>query len=80
MMITIAQMWLAYLDDVVPKGAPQVQLQETKRAFYAGVKAALGILTEIGDDTISEDQGVAIIEAMHEECRAFINDVLEGRA
>lgn len=33
----IEQMWAHYFDLVVPKDAPQVQIDEAKQAFYAGV-------------------------------------------
>lgn len=36
---TIAQMWESYRRAVVPRDAPDVQIQETRRAFYAGCQA-----------------------------------------
>ena len=77
---SINELWISYMDEVLPKDAPAVQIQESKRAFVAGARGVIGILLAIGDDSVSEEQGVDIIEALHQECRAFVKDVLEGRA
>lgn len=79
-MTTVAAFWESYRREVLPANAPAVQVQECRRAFYAGVKATLAVLLEIGDDSVSEDQGVELIERLHDECRVFTADVLEGRA
>ena len=76
----IQEAWTSYMDEVIPKDAPTIQIQELKRAFVAGAKAILEIVTQIGEDDITEDQGVEILESIHEECRTFVKDVLEGRA
>lgn len=78
--MTIQAMWVSYMDEVIPKGASPVQIQECKRAFVAGAKAVLGIVVAIGEDDVSEEQGVEILEGLQGECRAFVADVLEGRA
>lgn len=79
-MNTINELWVSYMDQVIPKDAPTIQIQEGKRAFVAGAKAVLGIVTAIGEDDVSEDQGIDILEALHIECRTFVEDVLSGRA
>lgn len=79
-MTSIGAAWESYRREVVPGDAPAVQVQECRRAFYAGAKATLGVLLVIGDDAVGEDDGVAIIEALHEESRAFMRDVLQGLA
>jgi hypothetical protein len=77
---TVAAFWERYRREVLPVTAPAIQVQECRRAFYAGVKAMLAVLLEIGDDAVSEDEGVELIERLHEECRVLVADVLEGRA
>jgi hypothetical protein len=63
---------------VVPNGAPPVQLQETRRAFFAGAKALLLVL--MNDVTpLSEDAGVQVLEAVDKELNQFRHDVLRGR-
>lgn len=77
---TIREAWLSYMDEIVPKDAPSTQLQESKRAFVAGAFHVLNVLTAIGDDSVTEDEGVTVIEQLHQECETFVKDVLEGRA
>jgi hypothetical protein len=78
---TIGDLWLSYLDQVIPVGAPLVQIQESKRAFYAAAGLVLDLLMSgIGDDTVSEEDGVAYLESLHQEVRAFVGDVVNGRA
>lgn len=47
------------------------QVNELKKAFFAGCHTMLQIGLAIGDDAISEDQGVLIMESMHQEVRRF---------
>lgn len=56
------------MDDVIPKDAPTVQIQECKRAFVGGVQALLAIVLEIGDDHVSEDAAVKALEGISDEC------------
>lgn len=77
---SIHRVWLSYMDEVIPAAAPAEQIAECKRAFVAGAKAVLAIVTRLGDDEFSEDEGVLVLMALHRECQAFVQDVLEGRA
>lgn len=79
-MDTIAAFWESYRREVLPADAPDIQVQECRRAFYAGAKAVVAIVTEIGDDSVTEDQGLDILTGLHEECRTFVADVMRGRA
>ncbi len=67
-METIRESWASYMDDVIPKDAPTVQIQECKRAFVGGVQALLAIVLEIGDDHVSEDAAVKALEGISDEC------------
>lgn len=60
---------------VVPAGAPAVQLTESKRAFFAGAAAAFGVFVAIGDDAVSEDEGVNRLEELSQEMDAFVATV-----
>jgi hypothetical protein len=77
---TIAEAWVSYMDDVIPKDAPAVQIQESKRAFFGGAALVLQFALALGDDDVSEDEGVELLESLRRECEAFKNDVLEGRS
>lgn len=76
----IAATWLTYLDKVVPNGAPPIQIQESKRAFFGGVTALLGIMQTIGErDDIDEESGAKILGLIDDECRQFVADVVAGK-
>lgn len=77
---TAAEQWRDYLRRVVPATAHTTQVKETRRAFYAGFEAALRLAWEIGEEKISEDAGVGILQGLHEECALFVKEVVEGRA
>ena len=68
----IQQAWESYLQAVVPTAAPAVQITECKRAFFAGAAAAFAVFTAIGDDAVSEDEGVSRLEDLQFEMDAFV--------
>lgn len=76
----IAEAFVSYMDDVIPKGAPPIQIQESKRAFFAGAKMVIEFVIAISDDSVTEDAGVEMLESLHRECEAFKKDVLAGRS
>lgn len=73
----LAHSWQGYEQQVIPKNAPPVQFQETKRAFYAGAWALLGIMKRIGDD-MSEEQGADALDKLEQEIQDFINKIGKG--
>ncbi len=79
-MKTIAEMWSSYQRDVVPKGASATQIQETRRAYYAAIFYFIRMLEEIGEDHVSEEQGVAYLEARKTEAMNFAVEVAAGKA
>jgi hypothetical protein len=72
--------WEAYSGRVIAKDASTGQRLEARRCFYAGANAALQALIKLGDDDCSDAVGAATIEAMHNECEAFIRDLMAGKA
>ena len=79
-MNTIAEQWELFEKAVMPTGAPDIQRQEMRRAFYGGAESLLRLQWVVGDGSISEDAGVAIIEGWHDECLRFAEDMAKGRA
>ncbi|MFN6560050.1 MAG: hypothetical protein RMY28_009600 [Nostoc sp. ChiSLP01] len=69
--LTISSQWQSYETQVLPKGCSAIQLQETRRAFYAGVASVLAFMAQISNEDISEDEGADIIEALMQESRDF---------
>ena len=69
---SVAQSFDSYRRTVIPAGAPQIQIDECERAFYAGTYFILmNLLTHIGDDSTSEEEGIQQLEALKAECEAF---------
>jgi hypothetical protein len=79
-MRTIAALWESYNKEVVPATASPIQRQELRRAFYAGAGSMMGLVYDLGDDSISEDAGIAVMQGLVDEAHAFKNAVLAGQA
>ena len=56
------------------------QVAETKKAFFAGAWAIVAAAEEIGQPHITEDEGVAYLEARLEECRQFKERIMDEYA
>lgn len=77
----LAQQWASYRERVVPPDAGELQVQECRRAFYAGAKAvwrALLLLDSGTEDATDED--LARMEGIGVELEEFGEDVKAGRA
>jgi hypothetical protein len=70
-MTTVADSWVAFRNMAVPKAAGPVQVAALQRAFYAGAYFLLVSLHEASDDTVSDQQGVAHLEALKREIEEF---------
>ncbi len=76
----IQEAWLDFKRKVIPEDAPNIQLQECRRAFYAGAQSSFSVYVSIGDEVVSEDDGVKILEDLRDELAEFPKMILEGRA
>lgn len=63
--------WQGFAKMVLPANASAVQRAEMRKAFIAGAYTVLTNLQEIGQDHISEIEGVAHLESIKKECEAF---------
>ena len=79
-MKTISEAWNTYRAKVVPENCSLIQSMETRRAFYAGAQSLLVIVKTIGEDIISEDHGIAILEALQEELLEHIAAIQRGES
>jgi hypothetical protein len=72
--------WRSYQDNLL-QGAPPIQIQETRRAFYAGASSFMNIMFERvsqeGEITASDEQ---LMDDLQAEFRRFLSDVLDGKA
>lgn len=71
----LAETWQSYRDQVIPAAASPVQVQECRRAFYAG---AAGFYS--AGSTLAVDGAEDPIETLRAELDAFDADVRAGKA
>lgn len=81
---TVFELWDSLIKSVAPGGDPNnfhpTQLQEMRRMFYRGFAGCLDIALMIGDNAVSEDQGVEYLSSLHDECKEFMDKMLAGEA
>ena len=74
-MNTIKDEWNNYKDAIVPGDAGIIQVNETRKAFYAGVKSTLEFIH--GLDEYTDDAAEALFESWCDEVMAFAERVLK---
>jgi hypothetical protein len=73
--------WQDYVKKVMPPHPSALQMQETRRAFYAGASALLFTMMRIMDrDDEPTPADLAKMEAIDDELHQFAQDVGAGRA
>lgn len=84
---SIASHWTSYAAEVVPSDASAVQIQETRRAFYAGARAGMEMLAiDLFDNAVETPscghlpEGGWCWDCLHAELEAFVAEVAAGRA
>lgn len=63
--------WRSYATEVLPPDASNVQREECRRAFFAGALTAFAAYVEIGDESITEAEGLARLDALADEFSAY---------
>ena len=76
---TIAGNWESFSKAALPPNACAQQRRQVKRAFYAGAIGLLGVLDELSEPEVSENAGVAVLESLHQEARAYGAAINAGR-
>ena len=79
-MNTIQENWDSFNYLVIPKNADDIQRQEMRKAFYAGAGVMLNICWAIGDESISEEVGLDILESCNKEINMFLKQIKDGSA
>jgi hypothetical protein len=74
----IMAQWESFAGAVIPPNPAVNQARDMRRAFFAGAMAALGLLEALSRDDFSEEEGVEMLKAVHDECRAFTNRIRAG--
>lgn len=76
-MKSIEQEWKGFSAMVFAKLDPSpVQVEEMKRAFFAGAFAMLCAVKRIGEPDITEDAGIEYLDARQQEAAAFYRDLI----
>ena len=58
------------------KPVARVQYDEMRKAFFAGATAMLRMMQAVGDDSVTEEQGVMVLDAVEQECVEFSKNLL----
>ena len=74
---TAKQLWQAFQAASVPRTAPAFQHKEMEKAFYAGMASLLGSLENL-DETLSDEEGAAILESYKQEIIKAIESFVRG--
>ena len=78
---SVSELWNVFAKQVMPNGAPAVQMIEMRRAFYSGAFAMHTAQTlGVGDDSVTEEQGMKYLSSIDAELRAFFAAVEKGDA
>jgi len=76
---TIDELWLDFVEEILPAGIPEIQRREMKRAFFGGFTSALFALT-VGLPKLPFEQADAAIQGFHNQVSDFFKAVRENRA
>lgn len=77
----IEQSWLSYRESVIPKDAGSVQLQECRRAFYAGAQGLFTIFMMVFDPRHDVTDGdLATMSSIEAELKRYVAKVKAGLA
>lgn len=76
-MQTIQQLWNTYEKNCVPADASTVQIQETRRAFFAGAAAMWQLFGQIADQG-SEEKSHQMFERLDKELVEFMENLGKG--
>lgn len=78
----ILALWNQFRTQVMSPAAPDVQVREMRKAFYAGVECTLNRLGQemTPGDSCDDPQDERVIREVHQEIDEFVADVKAGRA
>lgn len=75
----IAKGWQTYRACVLPQDTPAIQIQECKRAFYAGAWYVVRTIEVLGDEHVSVIAAAMTMQSMCDESEQFCTDVSDGK-
>lgn len=65
--------WVEFTQQGIPE-VSNLQKSEMEKAFYVGVTVALTLLCNM-DDSVTEDEAVVKVEAMHAEVQEYFDSL-----
>lgn len=71
-MKTLVDEWESRQNEVLPHDAPDIQVTETKRAFYAGARSLLHLMQIAGSKRHIE--AMEFIESVNRELNEFVHN------
>jgi hypothetical protein len=78
---SLAVAWASFRDRVIPKDAGPIQLQEMRRAFYAGAWALHTSMNAIAlNPALPNDTATHLMESLAVEMEQFQADIKAGTA
>jgi len=73
--MSVKMEWEDYRKSVIPADAPEVQLVECRRAFYAGVVSLMRtVMTAIGPEAEPTDEDVWRMQEIMDELRSYMKE------
>jgi hypothetical protein len=73
----IDEHWKVFAEAIFAgKPVARVQHDEMRKAFFAGATAMLRMMQAVGDDSVSEEQGVMVLDAVEQECVEFSKNLM----
>ena len=73
----IDEHWKVFAEAIFAgKPVARVQHDEMRKAFFAGATAMLRMMQAVGDDSVSEAQGVMVLDAVEQECVEFSKNLM----
>ncbi len=67
----VESMWQSLKAQAMPKDAEEAQIIDCKRYFFAGAKAVLALMHDIGGDDVPEDIGCMVLDGLEKELDRF---------
>jgi len=74
--ISIAYLWILFAGQVLDPGAPEMQRQEMRKAFYAGFVECFKVVTDLADE-LTEEQTVATLDRLQRESQEFFEEMMK---
>lgn len=69
----LEEQWLSFKDHVIPLSADAIQLQEMKRAFFAGAQGVQYVLNDAIARKLPDEEVAKVFPAIELECMQFGN-------